>query len=121
MQTIEALSAPAIATAVYVAIEVLKHLTGGSAALKKWYPAIAALLGTLLGLLAYLVGWADVPATGAPGALAVGFCSGLSATGTDQLIRKLLRQRVAQASLDTEKTQTDGTDLHPTSPTEGRG
>ena len=120
MQTIEALSAPAIATAVYVAIELLKHLTGGSSALKKWYPASAAVLGTRLGLLAYLGGWADERATGALGAIAVGFCSGLTATGTDQLIKKMLRQRARQASCETESAKTDGAAPHTSSSPEGR-
>lgn len=86
-------SAPMISTVVYVFIELLKRIIRHDEKIKRWYPAVAAVLGMLLGWGAYMTGVVPIMATDATGALFVGLCSGLCATGTDQLIQKMIEER----------------------------
>ncbi len=86
-------SAPIISTVVYVLIELLKRFVKHDEKIKRWYPAVAAVLGMLLGWGAYMTGAVPIMATNAAGALFIGLCSGLCATGTDQLIHKIMEER----------------------------
>ena len=90
---IESFSAPAICTVVYVLIELLKKAVGNKEALKRWYPLIAAVLGMLLGFGAYMTQLLPILADSIPGAIMIGLCSGLCATGTDQLIHRIIKEK----------------------------
>ena len=55
----------------------------------KWLPAIAGGIGLILGIVAFLVGVPDFPASDIINAMAVGIVSGLAATGAHQVYHQL--------------------------------
>ena len=55
----------------------------------KWLPCIAGILGVALGLVAYVTGMPEYPASDWITAAAVGAASGLAATGIDQIGKQL--------------------------------
>lgn len=54
----------------------------------KYIPVICGAVGALLGLLWFLAGWTDFPATDPITAAAVGIVSGLAATGANQVFKQ---------------------------------
>ena len=55
----------------------------------KWIPVIVGVGGGVIGVVAFLTGMPDFPATDIITAIAVGITSGLSATGADQIAKQL--------------------------------
>jgi uncharacterized membrane protein HdeD (DUF308 family) len=55
----------------------------------KWIPSICGILGIGLGIVAFVVGTPDFPATDIVTAAAVGGISGLAATGINQIVKQL--------------------------------
>ena len=55
----------------------------------KWLPVIAGGTGLVLGIVAFLVGMPDFPATDILTAAAIGVVSGFAATGTHQVYHQL--------------------------------
>lgn len=55
----------------------------------KWIPLIVGVCGGILGIVGFVTGMPDFPATDFVTAAAVGVVSGLSATGADQVARQL--------------------------------
>ena len=76
-----------------VAITVICYLIGMivkvSAIDDKFIPAIVGVFGGILGVVAFLIGMPDFPATDVITAIAVGIVSGLAATGADQIYKQL--------------------------------
>lgn len=79
---------PVVGAICYASIELLKRIAGGGERLKNLYPLISACLGAALCTVAY---WADpgFAAQSLPEAILVGMASGLSATGGDQIVKRL--------------------------------
>lgn len=79
--------------ATVASITVLSYLMGmtirASGLGNKWIPVLCGLFGTVLGILALLMGMPDFPASDCLTAAAVGAVSGLAATGADQAFRQL--------------------------------
>ncbi len=89
MDYLNLISVPAIATAVYLLIEVLKKATSDSEKVKRFIPLIALGLGAIAGLICFYFIPAIIPATNVVVAIIVGAASGLTATGTNQIIKQL--------------------------------
>lgn len=89
MDYLNLISVPAIATAVYLLIEVLKKATNDNEKVKRFIPLIALGLGAIAGLICFYFIPAIIPATNVVVAIIVGGASGLTATGTNQIIKQL--------------------------------
>ena len=89
MDYLNLISVPAIATAVYLLIEVLKKATNDNEKVKRFIPLIALGLGAIAGLICFYFIPAIIPATNVVVAIIVGAASGLTATGTNQIIKQL--------------------------------
>ena len=74
------------------AITIIAYLVGmlvsASEVKNKWIPIVCGLTGGVLGVVGMFI-MPDFPATDYITAAAVGIVSGLSATGADQLVKKL--------------------------------
>ena len=83
------ITVPAIVTIVYTIIELLKRITGQSEKFKKFIPLVALALGAISGVVCFyfIPGVLDVENIVV--AIVIGAASGLSATGTNQVIKQL--------------------------------
>ena len=89
MEYLELISVPAIATIVYWVINLIKYAVKDNEKFKRFIPLISAALGAILGLVAYYAVPSIIPAANVCVALLIGGASGLTATGTNQIIKQL--------------------------------
>ena len=89
MEYLELISVPAIATIVYCVMNIIKYAVQDNEKFKRFIPLISAALGAVLGLVAYYAVPSIIPAANVCVALLIGGASGLSATGTNQIIKQL--------------------------------
>ena len=89
MEILEVVSVPVIATIVYWVINLIKYTVNGSEKFKRLIPIISAVLGAGLGCVAFYIAPSIIVAGNVLMALIVGGASGLSATGTNQIIKQL--------------------------------
>lgn len=89
MEYLELISVPAIVIAVYIIIEIIKHCVGENEKFKRFIPLIAAGLGVVCGITCYYAIPSIMPATNVVLAIVIGGASGLTATGTNQIIKQL--------------------------------
>ena len=90
-QFMNIVSVPVIATAVYWAVNLIKHAVNGSEKFKRLIPVVSAVLGAVLGIIAYYAAPEIIIADNLFNALIIGGASGLSATGTHQVIKQLIK------------------------------
>lgn len=88
-QYLELISVPAIATAVYWIINLIKYLVGEKEAFKRFIPIIAVGLGVACGVICFFAAPAIIPAKNVLEAIVIGGASGLTATGANQIIKQL--------------------------------
>ena len=88
-QYLNLISVPAIAAIVYWVINIIKHAVGETEKFKKFIPLIAAALGVVCGLICYYAVPSIIPAPNIVVAIVIGGASGLTATGTNQIIKQL--------------------------------
>ena len=91
-QYLEFISIPSIVFFVYIAIEIIKSIVGGKEGFKRILPLLAAALGMLAGLISYLFIPQLVPTDNIIMAIIIGAASGLTATGTNQVIKQLTKK-----------------------------
>ena len=89
MEYLELISVPAIATIVYWVINLIKYAVKDNEKFKRFIPLISAALGAILGLVAYYAVPSIIPAANVCVAILIGGASGLTATGTYQIIKQL--------------------------------
>lgn len=89
-QYIELISVPVITGITYAVIEVLKKATNNNEKFMKFIPLISLVLGVVSGLIAYYAVPGYVEASNIWVALIIGGASGLSATGTNQVVKQLI-------------------------------
>ena len=89
MEYLELISVPAIATIVYWVINIIKYAVQENEKFKRFIPLISAALGAILGLVAYYAVPSIIPAANVCVAILIGGASGLTATGTNQIIKQL--------------------------------
>ena len=110
----EFVSIPSIVLIVYMIIEVIKICTKNEV-VSKLFPAISCVLGMGLGILAFYLCPAVIPANNVLSAILIGGSSGLSATGTNQIIKQLTQKNDAlkhdegntETTQDKSKTDTE--------------
>ena len=89
MEYLELISVPAIATIVYWVMNLIKYAVKDNEKFKRFIPLISAALGAVLGLIAFYAVPSIIPATNVCVAILIGGASGLTATGTNQIIKQL--------------------------------
>jgi hypothetical protein len=91
MEHFEFVSIPIIVSVVYGLISIVKSISGNPPELKRLLPLIAALLGTVLGvILYYIMPEVLTPVSNVLAAGFVGLASGLASTGADQAVKRVL-------------------------------
>ena len=93
MDYLNLISVPAIATAVYLIIEVLKKAVGTSEKFVRFLPLIALGLGAVAGIICFFFIPTIIPADNLVVAIIIGGASGLTATGTNQIIKQLSKDK----------------------------
>ncbi len=103
---IEIVSVPAIAAIVYIFMEIYRSLTKDKAGIwTNLIPLWAALLGAILGIVAFFAAPMIIPAENVIVAILVGMASGLSATGVNQIWKQLTK--AAEKKKTEEPKETD--------------
>ena len=92
MEYLELISVPAIATIVYWVINIIKYAVQENEKFKRFIPLISAALGAVLGGVAFYALPSIIPADNVCVAILVGGASGLTATGTNQIIKQLTKK-----------------------------
>lgn len=89
MEYLELISVPAIATIVYWVMNIIKYAVQDNEKFKRFIPLISAALGAVLGVVAFFALPSIIPASNVCIAILIGGASGLTATGTNQIIKQL--------------------------------
>ena len=92
MEYLVLISVPAIATIVYWVINIIKYAVQENEKFKRFIPLISAALGAVLGVVAFYALPSIIPADNVCVAILVGGASGLTATGTNQIIKQLTKK-----------------------------
>lgn len=92
MEYLNLISVPAIATAVYVIIEIIKKCVGENEKFYKFIPLIALTIGVIAGILCYFFIPSIIPANNVFVAIVIGGASGLTATGTNQIFKQITKK-----------------------------
>jgi hypothetical protein len=87
----EIMTIPAIAAIVYTIIDITKTACGGDEKFKRFIPLISALLGAVLGVVSFYAVPGVVETQNIFVAIVMGAASGLSATGTNQVVKQLTK------------------------------
>ncbi|MFI3229688.1 MAG: hypothetical protein R3Y23_05990 [Bacillota bacterium] len=107
MDYIELISVPTIIAVVYAIIEALKKATNSNATLLKFTPLIALALGGICGIIAYYAVPAYIEASNLATAIIIGIASGLSATGTNQILQKLTTETSTDSATETSTSTSE--------------
>ena len=89
MEYLNLISVPAIATAVYLLIEVLKKVFNNNEKFLRFIPLISLTIGVIAGIICYFFIPSIIPAPNIVVAIIIGGASGLTATGTNQIVKQL--------------------------------
>ena len=89
MEYLNLISVPAIATAVYFIIEVLKKAFNNNEKFLRFIPLISLTIGVIAGIICYFFIPSIIPAPNIVVAIIIGGASGLTATGTNQIVKQL--------------------------------
>lgn len=90
-QYLNLISVPAIAAVVYWVINLIKYTVGEKETFKRFIPLIATGLGIICGVICYFAIPSIIPANNVLIAIVIGGSSGLTATGTNQIIKQLTK------------------------------
>lgn len=96
MDYLNLISVPAIATAVYLIIEVLKKALNNDERFLRFIPLTALVIGAIAGVICFFFIPSIIPATNVVVAIIIGAASGLSATGTNQIIKQLSKEKESE-------------------------
>lgn len=80
---------PALAAIVYTLIDIVKTAMGGDEKFRRFIPLIACVLGALCGVVAFYCVPGVMGTENILVAIVLGAASGLSATGTNQVVKQL--------------------------------
>ena len=89
MEYLELISVPAIVIVVYFIIEIIKKCVGENEKFKRFIPLIATAIGVVCGVVCFFALPSIIPASNVVVAIVIGGASGLTATGTNQIIKQL--------------------------------
>lgn len=93
MEYLDLISVPAIATAVYLLIEVLKKAFNNNEKFLRSIPLISLVIGVIAGVICFYFIPSIIPATNVVVAIIIGGASGLTATGTNQIVKQLTKDK----------------------------
>ena len=93
MDYLTLISVPAIATAVYLLIEILKKTFNYNEKFLRLIPLIALALGIVSAVICFYFIPSIIPATNVVVAIIIGGASGLTATGTNQIVKQLTNEK----------------------------
>ena len=96
MNMIEICSIPLIAALCFGFIEVLKRTFRHDEKLKNSYPLISAILGTMLGIVAYVADPTIMVTDSVLTSALAGMASGLSATGGNEIIQRMKQPKIVE-------------------------
>ena len=82
---------PAIAAIVYTVIDIIKTACGGDEKFKRFIPLAASVLGAVIGVIAFYFVPGVIDTENILVAIVLGAASGLSATGTNQAVKQLVK------------------------------
>lgn len=85
------ITVPAIAAIVYTIIDIVKTACGGDEKFKRFIPLISAGLGAVIGVIAFYFVPGVIETQNILVAITIGAASGLSATGTNQAVKQLVK------------------------------
>ena len=85
------ITVPAIAAIVYTIIDIVKTACGGDEKFKRFIPLISAGLGAVIGVVAFYFVPGVIDTQNILVAITIGAASGLSATGTNQAVKQLVK------------------------------
>ncbi|MDD4291448.1 MAG: hypothetical protein PHX51_04345 [Clostridia bacterium] len=91
--TFQIQSIPAIAAIVYTIIDIISTATGNSDKFKRFIPLLAAVLGGTMGLVFYYMAPDMIGTQSLIIAVIIGAASGLTATGTNQAVKLLAKDK----------------------------
>lgn len=93
MDYLNLISVPAIATAVYLIIEILKKTFNNSEKFLRVIPLASLLIGSVAGVVCFYFIPSIIPAANVVVAIIIGAASGLTATGTNQIFKQLNKEK----------------------------
>ncbi len=93
MDYLNIISVPAIATAVYFLIEVLKKAFNNNVKFSRFIPLISLIIGIVAGVICFYFIPSIIPATNVILAIIIGGASGLTATGTNQIFKQINKEK----------------------------
>ena len=82
---------PALAAIVYTIIDITKTAMGGDEKFRRFIPLIACVLGAICGVVAFYFVPGTMGTENLLVAILIGAASGLSATGTNQVVKQLVK------------------------------
>ena len=85
---------PALAAIVYTIIDIAKTAMGGDEKFRRFIPLIACVLGAICGVVAFYFVPGVMDTQNLLVAIVLGAASGLSATGTNQVVKQLTNTTV---------------------------
>ena len=89
---LNAISVPAIAAIVFWIMKIVTYALNNNEKFKRFVPLISALLGVVCGIVCFYALPKIIPADNFIVAAVIGAASGLTATGTDQMIKQLSKK-----------------------------
>ncbi len=92
---------PAIAAIVYTIIDIVKTACGGDEKFKRFIPLAATVLGAIVGVIAFFFVPGVIETQNILVAIVIGAASGLSATGTNQAVKQLVKGHETAQEVDT--------------------
>ena len=93
MDYLNLISVPAIATAVYLLIEVLKKAFNNNEKFLRFIPLISLTIGVISGIICFYFIPSIIPAPNIIVAFIIGGASGLTATGTNQIFKQFNKDK----------------------------
>ena len=88
---IEFATIPAIAAIVYTIIDIVKTAVGGTEKFSRFIPLVACALGAVIGVVCFYCVPGVMETSNILFAIVLGAASGLSATGTNQAVKQLVK------------------------------
>ena len=101
-QYIELVSVPVIVAIVYWVMNLIKYTTNNNEKVLRFVPLMAVACGAICGVIAFYAVPGTVVADNVFVALVIGGASGLSATGTNQIIKQLTSNKKEDKTDDKE-------------------
>ena len=93
MDYLNLISVPAIATSVYLLIEVLKKAFNNNEKFLRFIPLISLTIGVISGIICFYFIPSIIPAPNIIVAIIIGGASGLTATGTNQIFKQFNKDK----------------------------